>query len=81
MSLTAIAENKAEIMEVEVSHNSKIIGKTLKEGVFPKNSIVGAIIRGDKIIIPTGEDLIKAKDKLIIFTLKDSIKEVEKLLT
>ncbi|MEN2994855.1 MAG: Trk system potassium transporter TrkA [Thermodesulfovibrio sp.] len=81
ISLTAIAENKAEIMEVEVSPKSKIIGKTLKEGVFPKNSILGAIIRGEKIIIPTGEDVIKAKDKLIIFTLKDSIKEVEKLLT
>jgi trk system potassium uptake protein TrkA len=53
----------------------------LKEGIFPKNSILGAIIRDDRIIIPSGEDFIKEKDKLIIFALKDSIKEVEKLLT
>ncbi len=81
ISLTAIAENKAEIMEIEVSKNASISGRTLKEGFFPKNSILGAIIRGDRIIIPSGEDVIKEKDKLIIFTLKDSIKEVEKLLT
>lgn len=81
LSLTAIAENKAEIMEVVVNKTSSLIGRTLKEGAFPKNSILGAIIRDDRIIIPTGEDFIKEKDKLIIFTLKDSIKEVEKLLT
>jgi len=81
LSLTAIAENKAEIMEVVVNKNSSLIGRTLKEGVFPKNSILGAIIRDDRIITPSGEDYIKEKDKLIIFTIKDSIKEVEKLLT
>jgi len=81
LSLTAIAENKAEIMEVVVNKSSSIIGMTLKDGVFPKNSILGAIIRDERIIIPTGEDFIKERDKLIIFALKDSIKEVEKLLT
>lgn len=81
LSLTAIAENKAEIMEALVSKDSPLIGRPLKDGIFPKNSILGAIIRDDRIIIPKGEDFIKEKDKLIIFTLKDSIKEVEKLLT
>lgn len=80
LSLTAIAENKAEIMEVLVNKNSSLIGVTLKDKAFPKNSILGAIIRDDRIIIPTGEDYIKQGDKLIIFTLKDSIKEIEKLL-
>lgn len=81
ISLTAIAENKAEIMEIEVSNKSSLVGRTLKEGIFPKNSILGAIIRDDRIIIPSGDDLIRERDKLIIFALKESIKEVEKLLT
>ncbi|GAB6183244.1 Trk system potassium transporter TrkA [Thermodesulfovibrio hydrogeniphilus] len=81
LSLTAIAGDKAEIMEVRIQKNSQIVGRTLKEGFFPKNTILGAIIRDDKIIIPSGEHSIKENDKLIIFALKDSIKEVEKLLT
>ncbi len=81
LSLTAIAGDKAEIMEVRIQKNSQIVGRTLKEGFFPKNTILGAIIRDDKIIIPSGEHYIKENDKLIIFALKDSIKEVEKLLT
>lgn len=81
LSLLAIAENKAEIIEVVVSKASSIVGRSLKEGIFPANAIFGAIIRGERIIIPTGEDFIKENDKLIIFALKESIKEVEKLLT
>ncbi len=81
ISLTAMAENKAEIMEIEVTKNTSLSGRILKENIFPKNSIVGAIIRQDRIIIPTGDDIIKEKDKLIIFTLRDSIKEVEKLFS
>jgi trk system potassium uptake protein TrkA len=81
LSLTAIAENKAEIIEIVVTERSSIAGRTLKEGIFPRNSILGAIIRDDKIIIPSGDDFIRKGDKLIIFTLKDSIREIEKLLT
>ncbi|MCD6489242.1 MAG: Trk system potassium transporter TrkA [Thermodesulfobacterium sp.] len=81
LSLTAVAENKVEIMEVLGSYKSSIINKALKDIKFPKNAVIGAIVRGGEIIIPKGEDVIKEGDKLIIFTLKDSIKDVEKLLT
>jgi len=81
LSLTAIAENKAEIIEIVVTERSSIVGRTLKEGIFPRNSILGAIIRDDKIIIPSGNDVIRKGDKLIIFALKNSIREIEKLLT
>ncbi len=81
LSLTAIAENKVEIMEVLGSYKSSIVNKALKDIKFPKNAVIGAIVRGGEIIIPKGEDVIKEGDKLIIFALKNSIKEVEKLLT
>ena len=81
LSLTAIAENKVEIMEVLGSYKSSIINKALKDINFPKNAVIGAIVRGGEIIIPKGDDVIKEGDKLIIFALKDSIKNIENLLT
>ncbi|MCD6547920.1 MAG: Trk system potassium transporter TrkA [Thermodesulfobacterium sp.] len=81
LSLTAVAENKVEIMEVLGSYKSSIVNKALKDIKFPKNAVIGAIVRGGEIIIPKGEDIIKEGDKLVIFALKDSIKDVEKLLT
>jgi len=70
LSLTAIAENKVEIMEVLVSYKSSIVNKALKDIGFPKKAIIGAIVRLGDVIIPKGEDVIKEGDKLIIFALK-----------
>jgi len=79
LSLTAIADAKAEIIEGRILKTSPLAGKTL-EKAQPKASIIGAIIRGEKVTIPSGADTIMEDDKLIIFTLRESIKEVEKIL-
>jgi len=79
LSLTAIAEDKAEIIEARIGKTSSLVGKTLEEAQ-PKASIIGAIIRGETVIIPSGSDKVIEGDRLIIFTLRESIKEVEKLL-
>ncbi len=80
LSLTTIADGKAEIMEALVREGSVLIGKKLFEVELPKKSLVGAIIRDEDVVIPSGRDEIQQGDKLIVFTLKDSIKQVEKLL-
>ena len=80
VSLTTIAEGKAEIMEAEVKDGSILIGKTLREVELPKKTLIGAIMRDDNVIIPSGNDEIMNGDRLIIFTLQESIKQVEKLL-
>lgn len=80
LSLTTMAEGKAEIMEALVKEGSVLIGKTLVEVELPKKTLIGAIIRDQEVIIPSGNDKISINDKLIIFTLQESIKQVEKLL-
>ncbi|HDH06073.1 MAG TPA: Trk system potassium transporter TrkA [Nitrospirae bacterium] len=80
LSLTTVAEGKAEIMEAEATEGSILIGKTLREVELPQKTLIGAIIRDNNVIIPSGDDKIVSNDKLIIFTLRESIKQVEKLL-
>lgn len=80
LSLTTVAEGKAEIMETEVKKGSILIDKTLHEVELPKKSLIGAIIRDNDVIIPSGSDRIFKGDKIIVFTLKESVKQVEKLL-
>ncbi len=80
LSLTTIADGMAEIMEAEVKEDSVLVGKALIEIEMPKKTLVGMIIRGEDIIIPSGDDRVLAKDKLVIFTLEDSIRKVEELL-
>lgn len=80
LSLTTVAEGKAEIIEGRIGNTSPLIDKTLEEAQ-PKASLIGAIIRGEDVIIPSGSDKILKGDKVIIFTLKESIKDVEKILS
>jgi trk system potassium uptake protein TrkA len=80
LSLTAVAEDRAEIIEARIGADSNFVGKALHKAGLPKSVLVGAIMRNEKIIIPTGADVIKEGDRLIIFTLRESIRDVEKLL-
>ncbi len=80
ISMTTIADGGAEVLEARIGAGSPLVGKALKDSRLPKNSLVGTIVRGEGIIIPTGEDVIQEGDKLIFFTLKDAVKKLEKLL-
>jgi trk system potassium uptake protein TrkA len=80
ISLTAIADAKAEIIEARAGSSSKLIGKRLKDTKLPNSSLIATIIRGEQVIIPAGGDVIMEDDKLVIFTLRESIREVEKML-
>jgi trk system potassium uptake protein TrkA len=71
----------AEAIEFEALETSDIVNTPLSEIKFPKEAIVGAIVRGEEIIIPRGHNMIKPHDHLIIFALKGAIPKLEKLFT
>jgi len=79
ISLTLLKEGEAEVIELIVSPHSKIINTPLRKANLPQNSIIGAIVRQDEVIIPHGDDIIQPKDKIIIFALSSDIKEIEKI--
>ena len=66
------------MIELVVPYNSKIIKKPLKTLKFPRHAIIGAIVRGDDVIVPTGNDFIDLNDRVMVFALPESIKKVEK---
>lgn len=80
LSLTAIAEDRAEIMEAGVKVGAVIGGAKLKDIKIPRGSLIGAIIRGEDVIIPSGEDVIKEGDRVIVFAARESIKDIEKII-
>ena len=71
----------AEAIEFEALETSDIVNIPLSEVKFPKKTIVGAIVRGEKIIIPRGQNIIQPHDHLIIFAVKGAIPKLEKLFT
>ncbi len=73
-------DNKAEVFQVVVSDNSKVLGKALKDKPFPAGVIVAAVIRDDDVTIPDGETVIRADDQLILFADPGVMSKLEKLI-
>jgi trk system potassium uptake protein TrkA len=59
---------------------SKVVGRTLAEIKLPKGTTIGAIARGDDVIIPDEKMCIKANDHIILFVADTKqISKVEEL--
>jgi trk system potassium uptake protein TrkA len=80
-SVAPLKGEHAEAIEAEALETSDIVNAPLAKVKFPKGALVGAIVRGDEIIIPRGDSVIKPKDRLIILTAHKVLPKLEKLLT
>ena len=81
-SVLAVATLKgttAEGIEFDVPAHVPFLGRPLAEVRLPKGSLIGAIIRGDQVVIPGGADAIRAGDRVIVFVLPEALREVEAL--
>ncbi|MGM9786754.1 MAG: Trk system potassium transporter TrkA [Candidatus Cryptobacteroides sp.] len=68
----------AEVLEFIVSPDTKITQKPLKDMNFPRNAIVGGVIRGNESFIAVGDTHIQAYDRVAVFALPEAVKEVDK---
>ncbi|MGH1403248.1 MAG: Trk system potassium transporter TrkA [Alphaproteobacteria bacterium] len=76
-----LRDGEFEVMEIEVSDSSKIVNKKIKDMEFPSGVIIGAVIRGDDVIIPDPDMEIVAEDHVIILSLREKARLVEKMLS
>lgn len=81
ISVAPLREEHAEAIEAEALETSDIVNIPLSQVKFPKDAILGAVIREDKIIIPRGDTIVKPKDRLIIFAMQQVVPKLEDLLT
>jgi trk system potassium uptake protein TrkA len=80
ISTVSIAGEEAEALEAIAQEHSAIVGTPLKQLKFPKGAIILCIIRGDKVILPSGESVIRPHDRLIIMSTRKNIPKVEQSL-
>ena len=68
----------AEVLEYIVAPDTTITKHMLKDMNFPKNAIIGGIIRGNEAIIAVGDTQIQAYDRVAVFALPGAVKVVDK---
>ncbi|MDR1702845.1 MAG: Trk system potassium transporter TrkA, partial [Sporomusaceae bacterium] len=69
----------AEAMEIIVKENFHYLGVPLKDAKFPKNALLGAIVRQDgAVVIPKGNTAFAPQDRVVVFVLPESAAAVVK---
>lgn len=78
MSVFKLIED-AEVMEIGVEADSSIVDKKISKIKFPKEAIIGAILRKGEMLIPNDEITLEAGDSVILVALPGAIEKIEKL--
>ena len=73
----SIQNGAGEVIEAEALETSPLLSTPLKDIDLPEGVRIGAIHRGEKVIIPNGTTEIKANDRIVIFSLSESVRQVE----
>jgi trk system potassium uptake protein TrkA len=68
VNLMSFKRGKLAIVRVDLPAESPVINKSLQEIVLPENSVLVSIIRGEDVIIPKGNTVLKAQDDIIALT-------------
>lgn len=78
VALASIEGIDADVLEYVAQPNSPITKKPIKDLDFPKEAIIGGIVKGEKSIIAVGDTEISPGDKVVVFSLPGGIKKIEK---
>lgn len=76
----SIGDAEAEMIEAQVLSTSPLAGRMVRDVSFPEGVLVGAIMKGDKILKPAGDLRIDAGDVIALFAMAKDVPEVERLL-
>ena len=68
----------AEVLEYTVAPNALITKGALKDIAFPRNAIIGGVIRGSESFIAVGDTRIEPYDRIAVFALPEAVKEVDR---
>ncbi|WKK66769.1 Trk system potassium transporter TrkA [Lutimonas zeaxanthinifaciens] len=78
VEMTILNDVNAEILEFQAHNKSKITKKPIKDLKFPRNAIIGGVIRDNTGLIALGDFKIQEGDKVVVCCFPNTISKVER---
>ncbi len=75
----SIGDAEAEVIEAQILSTSPLSGKTIRDIEFPEGVLVGAVMKGEELVKPSGSTRIEEGDVIVVFAMADDVPEVERL--
>ncbi|HEX2137257.1 MAG TPA: Trk system potassium transporter TrkA [Microvirga sp.] len=79
-ALYALREDFGEVIEATAQEGSRLVSGTLGQVGLPPGMLIGAIVRGEEVIIPTAATAIEPGDRVIALVTYRDLRKGEALL-
>lgn len=67
------------LMVFRIGETSPLAGQRIKKVGFPSQAHVAAIVRGEQVVLPRGDETLEAGDQVLAFTLTEAVEKLERL--
>ncbi|MBQ3248430.1 MAG: Trk system potassium transporter TrkA [Alistipes sp.] len=75
-AIKCLTGSQAEVLEFIVKPNSPATKSRIRDLGLPKDSIIGGVVRGDRVFIAVDETQINAYDRVVVFAMPDVVMRV-----
>jgi trk system potassium uptake protein TrkA len=79
-AVAALLDDAVEVFEVEASAGCRLVEEPLAQLGLPRGVLVAALRRGDRILVPTGAERIRAGDSVLLITTTKSASRLDDFL-
>lgn len=77
-AIKCLTGSDAEVLEFIIKPNAVVTKGKIKDINFPKDAIIGGVVRGNSSYIAEGRTEIKAFDRVVVFALPSAINKIGK---
>ena len=79
-TLYRLADGRVEAIEFRVGENAACVGKPLRELKLKANTLIAAVIRGSKSILPDGGTVIQPGDHAIVVSAAGKLQTLDDIV-
>ncbi len=79
-SVAQLLEDRIEIVEAEATRGSPLCAAHLADLTLPRGVLVAALRRGDKLVVPRGDDRIESGDGVLLITASENASKLADFL-
>ncbi len=75
-TIKCLTGSQAEVMEFIVKPNSPATKERIRDLGLPEGSIIGGVVRGDRVFIAVDDTQINAYDRVVVFAMPEAVMSV-----
>lgn len=72
VKLMTFKRGKLSIVRIDLTDESPVVGKMVKDIELPSDSVLVSIVRAENVIIPKGDTILKERDDIIALTTTEN---------